>query len=33
MQTCGGNIQAVGKPNEGTAITIYFPCDHLNPLL
>jgi chemotaxis family two-component system sensor kinase Cph1 len=33
MQTCGGNITAEGKPDEGTAITIYFPCDHLNPLL
>lgn len=33
MQTCGGNIQATGKPGEGTAITIYFPCDHLNPLI
>jgi light-regulated signal transduction histidine kinase (bacteriophytochrome) len=33
MQTCGGTIQAVGKPGEGTAITVYFPCDHLNPLI
>lgn len=33
MQTCGGTIRAVSKPNEGTAITIYFPCDHLNSLL
>lgn len=33
MQTCGGTIQAVGKLGEGTAITIYFPCDHLNPLI
>ncbi|UTN03306.1 GAF domain-containing protein [Flavobacterium bizetiae] len=27
MQTCNGNIRAVGKLNEGTEITIYFPCD------
>lgn len=32
MQTCGGTIRAESKPNEGTAITIYFPCDHLNSL-
>lgn len=33
MQTCGGTIRAVSKPNGGTAITMYFPCDHLNSLL
>lgn len=32
MQTCGGTIKAVGVPGQGTAITVYFPCDHLIPL-
>jgi chemotaxis family two-component system sensor kinase Cph1 len=32
MQTCHGNIRAVGKLNEGTEITIYFPCDPLDSL-
>lgn len=27
MQTCNGNIRAVGELNKGTEITIYFPCD------
>lgn len=27
MQTCHGNIRAVGTLNEGTEITIYFPCN------
>ncbi|TDO82989.1 light-regulated signal transduction histidine kinase (bacteriophytochrome) [Flavobacterium chryseum] len=33
MQTCGGTIKAVGVPGQGTAITVYFPCDHLIPLI
>jgi len=33
MQAFGGTIRAVGKPGEGTVITIYFPCDHLNTVL
>lgn len=33
MQTCGGTIRAESKPDEGTAITVYFPCDHLNSLI
>jgi len=27
MQTCHGNIRAVGILNKGTEITLYFPCD------
>lgn len=27
MQAVGGDIKAEGKPNEGTDIIIYFPCD------
>lgn len=33
MQAVGGDIHAEGKPNEGTNITIYFPCDPLDTLL
>jgi chemotaxis family two-component system sensor kinase Cph1 len=33
MQTCHGNIRAVGKLNEGTEITIYFPCDPNDSLI
>jgi signal transduction histidine kinase len=33
MQTLGGTIHAEGKPGEGTAITIFFPCDPLDTLL
>jgi len=33
MQTCNGNIRAVGKLNEGTEITIYFPCDPNDSLI
>jgi len=33
MQTCGGTIRAYAKPGEGTAITIYFPCDHMISLI
>lgn len=27
MQAVGGDIRAEGKPNVGTDIIIYFPCD------
>ncbi|MFC4479205.1 ATP-binding protein [Flavobacterium chungangensis] len=33
MQTVGGDIQAEGKPNQGTDIIIYFPCDPEDTLL
>ncbi|WP_428232368.1 ATP-binding protein [Flavobacterium sp.] len=33
MQTCHGNIRAVGTLNEGTEITIYFPCDPMDSLI
>jgi len=33
MQTVGGDIQAEGKPNQGTDIIIYFPCDSEDTLL
>jgi chemotaxis family two-component system sensor kinase Cph1 len=32
MQTCHGNIRAVGKLDEGTEITLYFPCDPADSL-
>lgn len=33
MQTCNGNIRAVGTLNKGTEITIYFPCDPEDSLI
>ncbi|MFC0779946.1 ATP-binding protein [Flavobacterium sp. HJSW_4] len=33
MQAVGGDIRAEGKPNEGTDIIIYFPCDPSDILL
>lgn len=33
MQAVGGDIQAEGKPNQGTDIIIYFPCDPEDTLL
>jgi len=33
MQAVGGDIQAEGKPGEGTDIIIYFPCDAEDTLL
>ena len=33
MQAVGGDIRAEGKPNEGTDIIIYFPCDSEDTLL
>jgi len=33
MKTCNGNIRAVGKLNQGTEITIYFPCDPSDSLV
>ena len=33
MQAVGGDIRAEGKPNEGTDIIIYFPCDPEDTLL
>ena len=33
MQTVGGDIQAEGKPYQGTDIIIYFPCDPEDTLL
>lgn len=33
MQAVGGDIRAEGKPNQGTDIIIYFPCDPEDTLL
>lgn len=33
MQTVGGDIHAEGRPNEGTDIILYFPCDSEDTLL